>query len=101
MAQNVAAPVAIAETALGGHVLIFAWMELGTANQSQIQVRGCRTTSLRVVESMIVTGGKALIEINIAGIGGKRGLVERDGDKAQVINRAKRAPDKTIGVACS
>src|SRR5215471_14026716 len=98
MAENVAAPVSIAEAAFGGHVLMFTRMELAATDQPHIEGPRFRTRFLCVIKSMIVSRGKALVEVNISGICGSRIFIESNGKETQVLDRAKGLPEKTVTV---
>src|SRR5215470_7598850 len=101
MAKDKASPVAVTEGRLHGHVLFTAWMKLHAGDEAHVEPLCRRQCISCVMQTLIVSGGKSLVEIEVRGIIGCWSLINSVRDQPHVLHSAKHSAHETIVVACS
>src|SRR5262249_16717427 len=82
-------------------VLFTAWMKLHAGDEMHVQPLCRRQCISSVMQPLIVSGGKALVEMQIRGISWYWSLIKGVRDQPRVLHGAEHSAHETIVVACS
>src|SRR5947209_2953830 len=96
--KKITPAVSLAVAVLRGQVLLLRRMKLA-AYKTQVNLLFQAAAFLAPIQTFSVTGGKALVEIDIARIGGCRSIAERSCDHSEGLHGAEGVAHKSIKIS--